>query len=257
MIDWPYFSRSLLQLRYRLRAAFMLSLAAMLAAMSMHVAAAPIKISGTLVAGGNVNGGYRFSPDGSLIVFKADKDTDESAGIYSLASGGGAIIKLAGSSVAGRSVSADFVISPDGTTVLFLGDLATEGVDELYRVPIGGGVVSMMTGSIGVNGEVREFGANATSTRAVFTANRVTAGVTELYSAPIGPVVGGPIANLSGPLVLGGDVSSFQISPDGATVVFIADKTTDGLVGATATRPTWPQIRAHLATRCGLQGLAP
>jgi hypothetical protein len=32
---------------------------------------------------------------------------------------------------------------------------------------------------------------------------------------------------------------------------------TGGLVGATATRPTWPQIRAHLSTSCGLQGLAP
>ena len=32
---------------------------------------------------------------------------------------------------------------------------------------------------------------------------------------------------------------------------------TDGLVGATATRPTWPQIRAHLVTSCGLQGIAP
>jgi hypothetical protein len=32
---------------------------------------------------------------------------------------------------------------------------------------------------------------------------------------------------------------------------------TDGLVRVGATRPTWPQIRAHLATSCGLQGLAP
>ena len=32
---------------------------------------------------------------------------------------------------------------------------------------------------------------------------------------------------------------------------------TSGLTGANATRPTWPQIRAHLSGSCGLQGLAP
>jgi hypothetical protein len=32
---------------------------------------------------------------------------------------------------------------------------------------------------------------------------------------------------------------------------------TDGLVGAGATRPTWLQIRAHLATGCGMPGVAP
>lgn len=58
----------------------------------MNVAAALTKISGTLVAGGDVNPGYRFSPDGSRIVFTADRDTDESDGIYGVAQGGGAII---------------------------------------------------------------------------------------------------------------------------------------------------------------------
>jgi alpha-tubulin suppressor-like RCC1 family protein len=32
---------------------------------------------------------------------------------------------------------------------------------------------------------------------------------------------------------------------------------TAGMIGANATRPTWPQIRAHLSGSCGLQGLAP
>ena len=57
----------------------------------MNVAAALTKISGTLVAGGDVNPGYRFNPDGSRIVFTADRDTDESDGIYRVAQGGGAI----------------------------------------------------------------------------------------------------------------------------------------------------------------------
>ncbi len=35
------------------------------------------------------------------------------------------------------------------------------------------------------------------------------------------------------------------------------DAVISGLTGATATRPTWPQIRAHLSASCGLQGLAP
>lgn len=32
---------------------------------------------------------------------------------------------------------------------------------------------------------------------------------------------------------------------------------TSGLIGPNATRPTWPQIRAHLTSTCSLQGIAP
>jgi alpha-tubulin suppressor-like RCC1 family protein len=35
------------------------------------------------------------------------------------------------------------------------------------------------------------------------------------------------------------------------------DAVISGTVGANATRPTWPQVRAHLATSCGMPGVAP
>jgi Tol biopolymer transport system component len=43
-----------------------------------------VKISGTLVAGGNVQyySGFQFSPDGSRVVYRADQDTDEVIELY-------------------------------------------------------------------------------------------------------------------------------------------------------------------------------
>jgi hypothetical protein len=66
------------------------------------------------------------------------------------------------------------------------------------------------------------------SARVVFRGDLVTDAVTELFSAPIAAV--NSRVTLSGAVVSGGDVfSGFQISPDGARVVFRGDLVTDNV----------------------------
>ena len=68
---------------------------------------------------------------------------------------------------------------------------------------------------------------NPANARAVFMAERVSVGVRELWSTPI---AGGDPINLSGALVSGGDVRSFQLSKDGLHALFLADKEIDETV---------------------------
>jgi Tol biopolymer transport system component len=63
--------------------------------------------------------------------------------------------------------------------------------------------------------------ANPANARAVFLARLSATGPYELWSAPI---AGGTAVNLSGALVVGGEVSSFKLSKDGARAVFLATK---------------------------------
>ena len=66
------------------------------------------------------------------------------------------------------------------------------------------------------------------SSRVVYIIEWVTSGTYELYSVPIvGPAASG--IKLNGVLVAGGDVGSFQISPDSRRVVFRGDRQTAGV----------------------------
>jgi Tol biopolymer transport system component len=184
-----------------------------------------VKLNGALVAGGDVSG-YRLSPDGSRVVYIADQQTDGVYELYSVPIGGGTAVKLNGALVAGGFVGG-FKISPDGGRVVYRADQQTNEVWELYSVPIGGGTAVKLNGALVASGDVTEsYQISPDSGRVVYYADQQTNEVWELYSVLIG---GGTVVKLNGLLVAGGDVSesSFQISPDGAWVVYSADQDID------------------------------
>ena len=63
------------------------------------------KLSGTMVAGGDVQSGFKISADGARVVFRADKDTDEMFELYSAPIAmANATIKLSRTLVSGGDV---------------------------------------------------------------------------------------------------------------------------------------------------------
>jgi Tol biopolymer transport system component len=114
------------------------------------------------------------------------------------------------------------IISPDGSTVVYAADQEIDGRTEQYSVPIGGGSTPIKlnppVGGSGVFSVLTRI--TADSTAAVFRANG------NLFSAPIN---GGTPVRLNRPLPAGGIVFSFQLSPDGSTVVYNADQDTDNV----------------------------
>ncbi len=60
----------------------------------------------------------------------------------------------------------------------------------------------------------------------IFTAIKDSVSTAELYKADVET---GVVTKLNGPLVAGGSVSFFRMSPDGLTVAYVADQDTDGV----------------------------
>jgi Tol biopolymer transport system component len=115
---------------------------------------AAVKLNGPLVAGGDVSGtGLQFSPDGSLVLYLADQDTDFVNEIYSVPSAGGAATKLNGPLVAGGDVLFQ-QFSPDSSRVFYGADQETDNVNEIYSVPSAGGTAVKLNGPLVANGDI-------------------------------------------------------------------------------------------------------
>ncbi len=191
-------------------------------------ATAGLKLNGSLVLGGEVIA-FKVSPDSSRVVYLADQVTDYIEELYSVPIAGPAAAgtKINGSLVLGGEVI-DFKVSPDSSRVVYRADQDTDYIEELYSVPIAGpsDTEIKLNGLLVTGGEVVTYALSLDSSRVVYLADQVTDYIDELYSVPIaGP--GSAAVKINGPLVVGGEVIDFDISPDSSRVVYLADQDTD------------------------------
>ncbi|MEQ9426339.1 MAG: FG-GAP-like repeat-containing protein [Cyclobacteriaceae bacterium] len=190
-----------------------------------------VNLNGTLVAGGAVSlaNPIPISPDGSTVVFAADKDTDEVVELYSVPITGGSQTKLNGIMASGGNVFNDFEIRADGARVIFRADQDIDEDYELYSVPIGGGVPDKLNDALTTDGDVGQFLVSPDGNNVVYYADQDTDQTFELYS--VSSDGGGSPTKLNATLVSGGNVSAndFQVSQDNSTVVYLADQETDGV----------------------------
>lgn len=122
-----------------------------------------------------------------------------------------------------------FQISPDGRYAVYVADQTTDGVNELYSVLLGGGPPIRLNPPLPVGRNVTSFQISPDSSRVVYQANQDTPNVRDLYSVPTkGPAAAG--IKLNGPLVAGGNVLAYSISPDSGRTVYIADQDTAGVL---------------------------
>ncbi len=186
----------------------------------------PARINNAMVSGGDIYGftpaawSASFTPDSQRVVYMADQDTDNVVEIYSAPSGGGGAVRLNNPALPiGREVL-DYAISPDSSNVVFRSDQTADKFYTLRSVPVAGGAATEITTM-----DTLSYAVSADSTRVVFIANTdPPAFVPRLFSVPI---AGGAETELNGPIVVGGEVVSFLITPDGSRVVFLADKDVD------------------------------
>lgn len=197
----------------------------------------PVKLNGALVTGGDVQtaaqgGDFRISSDGTRVVYRADQQVDERYEIYSVPlDASAAPVKLNGSMIAGGDVDSSsytsFRISPDSTRVVYRADQEIDHRYELYSVPI-----DAIAGPVKLNDPIPVGGSvvaylyevSSDNARAVFGIYPGGTGAIEIFSSPIDS--GASSEKLNGPLVAGGQVYAFQLSADGATVVYLAEQST-------------------------------
>jgi hypothetical protein len=167
----------------------------------------------------------RLSPDGRHVVVEGPYD------IHSIPADGGAPTLLASGWIGDEYRGVGFhSFTPDSSHVLLLRPVATyAGNLELFSVPVGGGTPISLneakeTGrGILTRGVTDPIQVSLDSRDVLYLATEETDS-RELYMAPI---EGGPRIRLNGDLIEGGNVLRFRISPDGSSVVYLADQRED------------------------------
>jgi Tol biopolymer transport system component len=184
------------------------------------------RINGLLVGGGDVMSEFRFSPDGSQVVYRADEDVN---GVFELflvnIATPGFAANLSGPQVSGGDVLNRFLFTADGTRVLYFADEATNGVNELFMVDVAvPGVSTRVNGALTGGGDVSaDFVLTPDGARVVYRADETTDNVVELFIVDL--AAPGSSTTLSDTLVGGGDVGSgLVLSPDGALLAYRADQ---------------------------------
>jgi Tol biopolymer transport system component len=209
---------------------------------------APVKVSGTITAGGNVGkSGFStpaWSPDSTKVAFLASKQTSTKWELYVATPANGAVEPMRLNkplTLGGAQNIRQFEWSPDGKNIAYLGDQDTSGKVELYLAtssgPAENGTKISGTSVGSINGfhwspdgsRIAFFGAQASSQKELFVYSLATSSFSKVT-----------------PTLLGGGIpvtSGFAWSPDGTTLAYgapngggIAELYTVPATGGTASK---------------------
>jgi len=201
--------------------------------------APPVRLSGTMTAGGDIGpsitNAFALSGDGTRAFYTADQELDGRFELYSVPiDGSGAPIKLSGALGADRDVTS-FKDTPDGRFVAFLADRDADEVVELFVVPADGSrPAGKLNPPLVPGGDVLSLFITADSKHVVYRADQEVDGRFELYSAPLEHLRSPGalrVVRLNAPLGPGSSVSTFLLSPDGRFVTYRASLLADGRSG--------------------------
>ena len=191
----------------------------------------PLKLNAPLISGGFVRR-FNISPDSGRVVYLADQDSAGTDELYTVPLDGSAPpVKLNGPLVSGGDVHIfrRIEISPDSSRVVYVADQDVDEVDELYVVPVDGSAPPVkLNGPLVSGGDVDAFSdtvISPDSSRVVYIADQDNDNLYELFCVALDGS-SSPV-QLSGPLIIGGDVIDYQVSPDGSRVVYLADQQID------------------------------
>ena len=116
-----------------------------------------VKISGTIVPGGNVDS-FSWAPDSSRVAYRADQDTLNVIELYtSLPDTAVGNTKVSGKMQASGSVRSDFKWAEDTSGLGYVADQITDEVFELFETLPDGSKSKKVSGTLALNGDVYEF----------------------------------------------------------------------------------------------------
>lgn len=192
--------------------------------------AAPVRLNGALVPGGQVDSYFVISPDGTTVVYLSDQDTDEVYELFSVPiDGSAAPTKLNQELVAGGDVSSGFLIDSGSSRVVYLADAETDEAPELFSVPIDGNAAPVKLNlPLAPGANVSAPFITPDGSRVVFLAPPTATWPYGVYSAPIDG--SSPATQLSGTFISGGALFQVVGSPDSSLVAYRADQDVDNYV---------------------------
>ncbi|MBN4069023.1 hypothetical protein JYT12_00095 [Beggiatoa alba] len=190
------------------------------------------KLNPALAAGQDVEGDFAITPDGTIVMYRADQDTDNRTELYGvLLATPGVSSKLNPALGIGMDVEAGFAITPDGKAVVYRADQDIDGVIELYGVflvVVGNSIKFNPPFIVGAGREVVDFAITPDGTAVVYRADQDIDNRTELYRVEL--ATPGVSSKLNPALAINRDVENgFAITPDGTAVVYLADQDTNNI----------------------------
>lgn len=189
----------------------------------------PVKISGSLVAGGNVStSDLRVAADGARVLFRADKVVDELFELWNAPlDGSGAPLKLSGTLVgSGDVLGTGLGIDPANLRVAYLADAVVDERTMLWSSRLAGGPSPRkLNGPLllpPIEGDVESYTWSPDGKRVMYVADQAEDGVFELFSWRKGGFAAP--RPLNGPVTPQKDVWSNSptclFEPDGERVIF-------------------------------------
>ncbi|MEQ1894744.1 MAG: hypothetical protein ABL998_19550, partial [Planctomycetota bacterium] len=155
--------------------------------------ATPVKLSGSLVEGGDVqlNGSFgpRISTDGRRVVYGADGRVDERIELFVVPVDGSAAPRLlSGELQSAGDVQSDFVLTPDSRRVLYRADARVDERFELFSVPLDGSAAPARLGpELAPDGVVRRFELSPDGALVLMRVDVEGDRRIELYASPVVP----------------------------------------------------------------------
>jgi hypothetical protein len=192
----------------------------------LFLASSGTKLTPPLTPGGNVIS-FALTPDKTAVVYIADQTTNDVFELYQVnIATPGVSVKLNGTLVSGGDVSS-FAITPDGTSVVYLADQRIDQVFEVFQVLFASPQASVrLNPTLTAGGTITQFAVTLDSTKVVYIADQDTLNVNELYQVTFSNPLNS--TKLNATLVSpGGNVTNFAITPNSASVVYLADEITD------------------------------
>lgn len=226
--------------------------------MSGATPAAPVKVNGALVSGGDVYGNWAFSPDGSQIAYVADQDTDIWYELYladvSAAPTATKIVTVGGTSFDVETSSGNLLWSPDSAKVYVLGDLTTDAVYELYEVNVSTAAMQKVSGTMVTSADVSTsgFSLSPNGKRLAYESDQEFNDSTSVYVVDVsGATPSTPVRVSHPPTNTALDVFEAVWSPDSQRILFRGDMEFDLInelyvVDATSTNPSPLKLNATL-----------
>jgi len=193
--------------------------------------ASPVKLSGTMVAGGGIAQAYavQVAPDSAHVLYVADQETVGVLELYAVGLDGTNRVKLSGTMVGGGDVAVDGTrwprFSPDGQHVVYIADEQVDNVWALHAVSPDGTNRRTLSALSGADSDVFSFELSSDGAHVIYLADQDRDGVNEAYAVAL---TGSAAPKKLGPdLPFGHSVHTAMPAPGG--VLLIGDFLTRGV----------------------------
>lgn len=150
------------------------------------VGGTPVKVSGTMVAGGNVDWFLLWSPDDTKVLFRADREVDGTFELYTAGTSGGAPTKVSGTMVAGGNVDPYTFRWAGNSRVVYQADEIVVGRMEVFSALATGGGLVNLSQSVAAGAAAGNFSVSWDGSLVAFVGKAPAATFSQLYVEPVG-----------------------------------------------------------------------